>query len=109
MKQYLYVKDSEGYAAKISVDDLTNDLSIIDKSEYDEITGTKERLALSKRGGKRLGAGRPKLEKIKKACSIKIDEDIILYIQKYSNEKQISKNKAIQELIQTGINHLKQA
>ncbi len=109
MIKYVYVKDMEGFAAKISIDDLTDDLIIIDKKEYDKLTGTKERLLLSGRGGKRIGAGRPKLEKVKKACSIKIDEDVILFIQNYSKEKHMSKNRAIQELLQTGINCLKQA
>lgn len=109
MKKYIYVKDNEGYAARILIEDFTDEFTAINKKEYDKITGTKERLSLSKRGGKRFGAGRPKLEKVKKACSIKIDEDIIIYIQNYSKEKHISKNRAVQELIQIGINYLKQA
>ncbi|MDD3435625.1 MAG: hypothetical protein PHC64_00580 [Candidatus Gastranaerophilales bacterium] len=109
MKKHVYVKDTEGYAAKLPIEDLTDELTIISKKEYDFITGTKERLILSKWGGKRIGAGRPKLEKPKKPYSIKIDDEIIIYIQGYSKAKNISKNKAIQELLQIGINYLKQA
>ena len=109
MKKYVYVKDNEGYAVKITQDNLTDDLVIISKEEYDKIVGTEERLTLSGRGGKRIGAGRKRTYENRTTITKQVNADTVLKIKDYSRRYKISENEALDKLINAGYEQLKQA
>ena len=57
-KDYVYVKDSEGFVSKILKSNLTDEYTIITKNEWAEQSGEKYYKETFGHGGKRKGAGR---------------------------------------------------
>jgi hypothetical protein len=108
MKKYVYAKDKEGYAVKITQDSLTDDLIVISKDKYDEIAGTKERLILSSRGGKRIGAGRKRIPN-RTTITKQINTATIGKIKDYSKRYKITENEALDKLINAGYEKLKRS
>ena len=100
MIKYKYVKDKEGYAVKLPLEKITDEYTVISKSEYDKIVGTEDELILSGRGGARKGAGRKKLyvEKVKE--TYELEKNDVLSLKEYAKKHKISKNKALHEAIQ---------
>ncbi len=57
-KDYIYVKDSEGFVSKIKKSNLTDKYTVITKKEWEELSGEKYYKETFGHGGKRKGAGR---------------------------------------------------
>ena len=57
-KQFVYIKDTDGFVSKIEKDKITNKQTIITKKEWEDLSGEKYYKETFKHGGKRKGAGR---------------------------------------------------
>ncbi|MEI8377118.1 MAG: hypothetical protein WCF95_01130 [bacterium] len=105
MKKQFYVKDPEGFVIKITDDKLTDDLIIITKEEYAELSGLNYYKKTYGRGGKRDGAGRPRSKTPTQAYSLRIKEELDLKIKTYAKNHNIkNKTTAIKKLIENGLN-----
>ena len=65
---------------------------------------TEQKIAAFKaRGGARANAGRKKLLCPKITCSFSLPNEIVIVLEQYSKEHNISKSKALEEIIQKGL------
>lgn len=57
-KQFVYIKDTDGFVSKIEKDKITSKQTIITKKEWEDLSDEKYYKETFKHGGKRKGAGR---------------------------------------------------
>jgi hypothetical protein len=98
-EKFVYIKDDEGYARKKKTDEVLENETIISEKEFKEITGHEIMLELTKRGGKRDGAGRKKLYEKRVKATFDLDETDVISLADYAKRNKISKNKALHDAI----------
>ena len=97
------------------MDDLTNVRDLLEKTRKEDpesYNRIMEQVAIKKReyllhGGHRENAGREKSLYPKITCSFSLPNEIVIVLEEYSKENNMSKSKALEELVRKGILNLK--
>lgn len=98
------------------MDKLTNARDILEKTRiedpesYNEIMNevARKKQEFISRGGRRENAGRKKLLCPKITCSFSLPDEIVIVLENYSKEHNLSKSKALEILIRKGLLNLSQ-
>lgn len=98
----------DNYEKLKNIDDLMEETKINDPESYKRIMKNVEKRAeeFKKRGGKRIGAGRPKIFENRKTITKKLPEAAIIKLKDYSKAHNISENEALDKLINAGYEYL---
>lgn len=96
------------------MDNLTNARDLLEQTKIDDpesYNRIMEQVAIRKReyllhGGRRENAGRKKSLCPKITCSFSLPDEIIIVIEKYSKENNLSKSKALEILVRKGLLNL---
>lgn len=94
-EKYIYVKDTEGYAAKIPEKDFTDAYTQITEQEWSELSGENYYKQTFGHGGARKGAGRKQLHRnISVRVTIR-EKDLIEYLREHA----IDPSDALKQLL----------
>lgn len=98
----------DNYEKLIGIDDLLEETKKNDPESYKRIMNNVEKRAeeFKKRGGKRVGAGRPKVFENRKTITKKLPESVIIKLKDYSKAHNMSENEALDKLITAGYEYL---
>lgn len=95
-----------------TLDEILEEIKQTDPNSYKEIIedSSREIEKIRKRGGKRIGAGRPKVFPCERKTITKIVSiNSVDKIREISRNNDISENEALDKLINAGYEHLKEA
>lgn len=90
-----------------TLDELLKEVEINDPESYERIQQQAQEKIINfrLRGGFRKNAGRKKSLCPKITCSFSLPNEIIIVIEEYSKEHNVSKSKALEEFVKKGMLH----
>lgn len=88
-----------------TLNELLEEVKINDPESYKSIQRQTEEKITQYRlhGGKRENAGRKKSLYTKITCSFSLPDEIVIVLENYSKEHNLSKSKALEELVRKGL------